>query len=175
LLQKWVAPRLPQKTVYRLFALSNFGSLVGLLAFPFAIEPFTTSRMQSYVWSGLYALFVAACALSAWAAARHPDDVHEASVEPPAAYPEPAAAPRGADYALWLALSALGSVMLLATTSHITQNIASVPFLWVLPLSLYLLTFVLAFEGRGGRGWYERNWMLFVTLVLLVAMAAGLS
>jgi len=175
LLQKWVAPRLPQKTVYRLFALSNFGSLVGLLAFPFAIEPFTTSRMQSYVWSGLYALFVAACALSAWAAARHVDDVHQASVEPTAPEPEPAAAPRGADYALWLALSALGSVMLLATTSHITQNIASVPFLWVLPLSLYLLTFVLAFEGRGGRGWYERDWMLFVTLVLLVAMAAGLS
>jgi hypothetical protein len=175
LLQKWVAPRLPQKTVYRLFALSNFGSLVGLLAFPFAIEPFTTSRMQSYVWSGLYALFVAACALSAWAAARHAGEAHEASVD--ASEPEsgPVAAPRAADYALWLALSALGSVMLLATTSHITQNIASVPFLWVLPLSLYLLTFVLAFEGRGGRGWYERNWMLFITLLLLVAMAAGLS
>ena len=65
--------------------------------------------------------------------------------------------------------------MLLATTSHITQNIASVPFLWVLPLSLYLLTFVLAFEGRSGRGWYEQNWWLFITLVLIVGMAAGLS
>ena len=75
---------------------------------------------------------------------------------------------------MWLAFSALGSVMLLASTSHITQNIASVPFLWVLPLSLYLLTFVLAFEGRGGRGWYER-WMMFVTLLFVVGMAAGLS
>ena len=65
--------------------------------------------------------------------------------------------------------------MLLASTSHITQNIASVPFLWVLPLSLYLLTFVIAFEGRGGRGWYEQNWWLFITLVLIVGMAAGLS
>jgi hypothetical protein len=65
--------------------------------------------------------------------------------------------------------------MLLATTSHITQNIASVPFLWVLPLSLYLLTFVIAFEGRGGRGWYEQNWWLFLTLMLIVGMAAGLS
>ena len=83
-------------------------------------------------------------------------------------------APSGRDYAMWLAFSALGSVMLLASTSHITQNIASVPFLWVLPLSLYLLTFVLAFEGRGGRGWYER-WMMFVTLLFVVGMAAGLS
>ena len=66
LLQKWVAPRFPEKTVYRLFALSNFGSLIGLLAFPFAIEPFATSRTQSIVWSGAYALFVLACALSAW-------------------------------------------------------------------------------------------------------------
>ncbi|MFN3566436.1 MAG: hypothetical protein ACK4V1_10700, partial [Burkholderiaceae bacterium] len=66
LVQKWVAHRFPEKTVYRLFALSNFGSLVGLLAFPFAIEPFATSAVQSYVWSGAYALFVAACAATAW-------------------------------------------------------------------------------------------------------------
>ncbi|HXF46117.1 MAG TPA: hypothetical protein VNK91_08360, partial [Burkholderiaceae bacterium] len=70
LLQKWVAHRFPEKTVYRLFALSNFGSLIGLLAFPFAIEPFATSRAQSYAWSAAYALFVAACAATAWRAAR---------------------------------------------------------------------------------------------------------
>ena len=68
LLQKWVAPRFPEKTVYRLFALSNFGSLIGLLAFPFAIEPFTTSHAQSIVWSAAYALFAVACAVSAWKA-----------------------------------------------------------------------------------------------------------
>ena len=68
LLQKWVAPRFPEKTVYRLFALSNFGSLIGLLAFPFAIEPFSTSRVQSIVWSVAYALFALACAASAWKA-----------------------------------------------------------------------------------------------------------
>jgi hypothetical protein len=173
LLQKWVAPRFPEKTVYRLFALSNFGSLIGLLAFPFAIEPFTTSRTQSIVWSGAYALFVLACAFSAWkssqGAAPHIVDTSAAATDAPVG-----PAPSGRDYAMWLAFSALGSVMLLASTSHITQNIASVPFLWVLPLSLYLLTFVLAFEGRGGRGWYER-WMMFVTLLFVVGMAAGLS
>jgi len=174
LLQKWVAPRFPEKTVYRLFALSNLGSLIGLLAFPFAIEPFTTSRMQSLVWSGAYALFVLACGLSAWRSAQAADAPHV--VEPGETMADDAIgpAPSSRDYALWLAFSALGSMMLLASTSHITQNIASVPFFWVLPLSLYLLTFVLAFEGRGGRGWYER-WMMFVVLLAVVGMAAGLS
>ncbi|HET9023669.1 MAG TPA: fused MFS/spermidine synthase [Burkholderiaceae bacterium] len=174
LLQKWVAPRFPEKSVYRLFALSNFGSLIGLLAFPFAIEPFATSRAQSLVWSGAYALFVLACALSAWKSGQAPAAPHVVDTSAPAADTAIGAAPSGRDYAMWLAFSALGSVMLLASTSHITQNIASVPFLWVLPLSLYLLTFVLAFEGRGGRGWYER-WMMFVMLLFVVGMAAGLS
>ncbi len=174
LLQKWVAPRFPEKTVYRLFALSNFGSLIGLLAFPFAIEPFTTSRTQSIVWSGAYALFVLACALSAWKSSRGAEGPHLVDTSAPSTDTPAGPAPSGRDYAMWLAFSALGSVMLLASTSHITQNIASVPFLWVMPLSLYLLTFVLAFEGRGGRGWYER-WMMFVTLLFVVGMAAGLS
>ena len=175
LLQKWVAPQFPEKSVYRLFALSNFGSLIGLLAFPFAVEPFATSATQSMVWSAAYALFVGVCSWSAWKVGRQ-EGPHIAALEAVSAFPgEPATAPRARDYLLWLAFSVLASVMLLASTSHITQNIASVPFLWVLPLSLYLLTFVIAFEGRGGRGWYEQNWWLFITLLLIVGMAAGLS
>ena len=173
LLQKWVAPRFPEKSVYRLFALSNFGSLIGLLAFPFVIEPFSTSHAQSIVWSVAYAVFAVACAASAWKAS-HSVAAEDVARRRAAADPE-GPAPRLGDYALWLAFAALGSVLLLATTSHITQNIASVPFLWVLPLSLYLLTFVVAFEGRQGRGWYQRAWFLFPTLLLLVAMAAGLA
>lgn len=173
LLQKWVAPHFPEKSVYRLFALSNFGSLVGLLAFPFAIEPFSTSHAQSIVWSVAYAVFAAACAASAWKASRSVS-VSVAGTDAASVDPE-GPAPRLGEYALWLAFAALGSVLLLATTSHITENIASVPFLWVLPLSLYLLSFVVAFEGRQGRGWYQRAWFLFPTLLLLVAMAAGLE
>ena len=177
LLQKWVAPQFPEKSVYRLFALSNFGSLAGLLAFPFAIEPFSTSCTQSTVWSAAYALFAVCCGITAWKLGRQPAAPHKLAVAvTPAEAQEPVAhRPSVGDALLWLAFSALGSVMLLASTSHITQNIASVPFLWVLPLSLYLLTFVIAFEGRGGRGWYEQNWWLFITLVLIVGMAAGLS
>ncbi len=177
LLQKWVAPRFPERSVYRLFALSNFGSLIGLLAFPFAIEPFVSSTVQSGVWSVAYALFAVACAASAWQAAKSDAAPHVLPFAAGAAAAElDNAPPPGArDVALWLAFSALGSIVLLASTNHITQNIASVPFLWVLPLSLYLLTFVIAFEGRGGRGWYEQNWWLFLTLALIVGMAAGLS
>jgi len=209
LLQRWIAHRFAEKSVYRLFALSNAGSLLGLLAFPFLIEPFSSSTTQAYVWSGAYAVFAIACAAVAWRtqgapsaaaspAAAAPVVVATAPAPPPngkaagkaagraaaksaaaAAAPAPAPAedraPGAADYGLWLALSALGSVILIASTSHITQNIASVPFLWVLPLTLYLLTFILAFEGRGGRGWYERNWWLFPTMLLVVAMAWGLS
>ena len=173
LLQKWIVHRFAGKRVYRLFALSNFGSLIGLLAFPFAIEPFASGRAQSYVWSGAYALFALACAATAWQARTRGDDrisadrtVADATDETP---------PRALDYLTWLALAALGSILLLAATSHMTQNIASVPFLWVVPLALYLASFVVAFEGRGGRGWYDRRWWMFPTLLALVAMAWGLS
>ncbi|MCS7102134.1 MAG: fused MFS/spermidine synthase [Burkholderiaceae bacterium] len=173
LLQRWVAHRFPEKTVYRLFAVSNFGSLLGLLAFTFAIEPFADAHTQAYVWSAAYAVFALASATLAWQARR-------AAAPPLAPAPAGAAAvaeppPRPGDYALWLALAALGSVLLLAATAHITQNIASVPFLWVLPLALYLLTFVLAFEGRGGRGLYDPRWGIYAALAFAVAMAAGLS
>ncbi|MCU0952722.1 MAG: fused MFS/spermidine synthase [Burkholderiaceae bacterium] len=137
--------------------------------------------MQSWVWSGAYALFVATCAACAWqarkslpAAAAPVASATTATVAPAAAMGTERA-PSIADYALWLTLAALGSLMLLAATSHMTQNIASVPFLWVVPLTLYLLTFVVAFEGRGGRGWYEQTWLLLPALLLFVAMSWGMS
>jgi hypothetical protein len=179
LLQRWIAHRFAEKTVYRLFALSNFGSLAGLLAFPFLIEPYASSAGQAYAWSAAYAVFAIACAATAWqmprALAAHAGEAVAAPAPVAASAAAADSPPAAGDYLLWLALSALGSVLLLAATSHITQNIASVPFLWVLPLTLYLLTFVLAFEGRGGRGWYEQSWWLFPTLVLAVAMSWGLS
>jgi hypothetical protein len=178
LLQRWIAHRFAARTVYRLFALSNFGSLLGLLSFPFLIEPFASSITQAKVWSAAYAVFALTCAATAWQAqrelaARAGEPVAASAGALSAAVHEPP--PAWGDYLLWLLLAALGSVLLLACTSHLTQNIASVPFLWVLPLTLYLLSFVLAFEGRGGHGWYERKWWLLPTLMLVVAMSWGLS
>ena len=176
LIQSWFArehadPK-TAKRVYRFFALSNLGAILGLLAYPFAIEMWVSTRTQAIGWSVCYAVFVLLCIGSAWRAralkrvgiaADSAHDTHHHAV-----------APRIKDYALWFVLAALASMMLLAVTNHITQNVASIPFLWVLPLTLYLITFVLCFEGRNGHGFYLRKYWLWPTLAVVVAMAWGL-
>jgi hypothetical protein len=168
LVQAWFARSFPAGTVYRLFALSNFGSLLALVAYPFAVEPWITTPHQSWGWSAGYALFVTLCAASAiYGARRRPQTAGDAET---AAQPD-VAAPRRKDYALWLLLSGMGSFMLLAVTNHITHDVASVPFLWILPLTLYLLSFILCFEGRG---WYRRIYFLVPLLASVGGMAWSL-
>ena len=190
LVQKWFAEDRTSAShtasVYRLFALSNAGSLVGLLIYPFVVEPYATLPAQSWGWSAGYALFALACGACAWRArvripsvplqvegegALHAVDSDRGDSNATA----PGAAPGIGRYAFWLGCAALGSMLLLALTNHITQNIASIPFLWVLPLSLYLLSFVVVFEGRAGRGWYVRRWWLGPVLAAVIAMAWALS
>lgn len=185
LIQKWFADDAAMATrrarVYRLFALSNIGSLVGLLCYPFVIEPYASLRAQSWGWSIGYGCFVVACASCAWrlrsrtAASSATDTATDANAVSTDATTNANVAPTAARYALWLACAALGSMLLLALTNHITQNIASIPFLWVLPLTLYLLSFVVVFEGRGGRGWYERRWWLPAVTALVIGMTWALS
>ena len=168
LAQAWFARTFPAGTVYRLFALSNFGSLLALVSYPFAFEPWITTAAQSWGWSAAYVAFVALCAASAAYSlrGRSAADAHEA-VTVPNAGPPPA--PR--DYAAWVLLSAMGAFMLLAVTNHITHDVASVPFLWILPLTLYLLTFILCFERRG---WYQRRIFIGPLLVIVCALAWAL-
>ncbi len=168
LVQAWFARSFPAGTVYRLFALSNFGSLLALIAYPFAVEPWITTLTQSWVWSAGYVLFATLCIGSALYSTR--GQPQGAAAEIPAA-PNDGPAPAPGDYLLWLLLSAMGSFMLLAVTNHITHDVASVPFLWILPLTLYLLTFILCFEGRG---WYRRTIFLGPLLVVVGAMAWAL-
>ena len=153
LVQAWFARGYPLKTVYRLYALSNLASLLALLAYPFAIEPWVTTVTQAWVWSGAYLLFVLACGAAGILTLRQPA-VQQASDVAPMPFPEaiPAPAPRKREQLTWLLFSAMGAFMLLAVTNHITHDLASVPFLWILPLSLYLLTFIFCFEGRN---WYQ--------------------
>ena len=164
LVQAWFARSFPAGTVYRLFALSNFASLLALLSYPFFFEFWVTTRVQSWGWSIAYAAFVALCAASAVYSLRGQPgpDIHEAPTE--RAGPPPGLR----DYLWWLLLSAMGAGMLLAVTNHITHDVASVPFLWILPLTLYLLTFILCFEGRG---WYRRRIVIGPLLVVICAMA----
>jgi hypothetical protein len=173
LLQAWYARLFPQGQVYRLFALSNLASLAGLLAYPFSIEPVSSSLQQSRWWSVGFAVFALLCAGCAWVSRRVAAGRVSASAPLPQhlgeALPLP---PSGRDITIWLLLSAMGSALLLAVTHHITQNVAAVPFLWLLPLSLYLLTFVICFEGRG---WYRRGALIGPLLAALVFMSWELN
>ena len=170
LVQAWFARSFPAGTVYRLFALSNLASLLALIAYPFAVEPWVATLQQARSWSAGYAAFVALCIGAALYSVRA--GVQFSPVAGVVAHLNDGPAPRLRDYALWLALSAMGSFMLLGVTNHITHDVASVPFLWILPLTLYLLTFILCFDGRG---WYQRRFFLPSLLVAVAAMAWGLG
>jgi hypothetical protein len=178
LIQSWFArehvdPK-TAKRVYRFFALSNLGAIFGLLAYPFAIEMWVSTRMQAIGWSICYVVFALLCIASAWRA-RSLKQVQVANRKIVVDEHYSDTAPQAKDYILWFVLAGLASMMLLAVTNHITQNIASIPFLWVLPLTLYLITFVLCFEGRNGQGFYIRKYWLWPTLAVTVAMAWGLT
>ena len=142
LLQAWFARARPGADPYRLFAVSNLASLLALVGYPLLVEPLLGNREQVLGWSALYVLFSLVCAGLSWS-------VSSINPEKNFTQEEGAIPLRRGDYLLWLALSATGSVMLLAVTNHVTQNVASFPLLWIAPLTLYLLTFILAFEGRG--------------------------
>jgi hypothetical protein len=164
LIQQWFAREYPGSSPYRLFALSNFASMLALLGYPFLIEPQLASPQQSWVWSVAYALFVLICAGLAWRSRELPALKHAPESADDAAGP----APKARTVAAWLALATMGSVTLLAVSNHLTQNISSIPLLWVIPLAIYLLTFILCFEGSR---WYRRDAYLGVLVWILCVMA----
>ena len=175
LLQSWYWRRFRTVVPYRLFALSNFASLLALLGFPVLAEPWFDLAQLGYAWSALYAAFVALCLYTAWRslqASRDGEGEGQPAAAAAAARAAKVAPPSARTQALWLALSAMGSVMLLAVTNHVTQNIASVPFLWVVPLSLYLLTFILSFDHPR---WYVRPLFFGAALLLVPAMASQIA
>jgi hypothetical protein len=141
LLQAWYVASKPGATPYRLFALSNFGSLLALLGYPFLVEPTFTTHGQAYGWSGIYAMFVVICALVAWKAMRAEPAKAQAST-PAVTTPPPIWTMR----IVWTSLAACASTLLLAISNHLSSNVAPIPFLWVLPLAVYLLSFILCFE-----------------------------
>lgn len=144
LIQRWFTAARPAESPWRLYALSNLGSFLALLTYPFLIEPYIPLGMQLKIWSGLYVAFLAMCGYAAWRAQEGTPDTSELAAQP---------RPKLRIILLWLALSTSGSIILLATTNEISQEVAVNPFLWVAPLSLYLLTFVLTFESDR---WYSR-------------------
>lgn len=168
LLQAWLARAPWGLRVYRYFSLSNLASLLALLAYPVALEPWAPLRWQAIGWSAGYAVFVLLALGTAAVALRLRPPPQRAAAAPTA---DVAGAPGWRAQALWLALPALGSWLLLAVTNHITQHVASIPFLWIVPLAVYLASFILCFESDR---WYRRGVWLPLAGVALLAAGAGL-
>ena len=136
LLQSWLARR-SDAAPYRLFALSNAAALLALLAYPVVIEPKISTRTQDVWWSFGFAAFAVLSIIAAW------------NARTAGRFQRVSSSSDRASRAIWFALAAGGSMLLLSTTNQLTQNVAAVPFLWVLPLVVYLATFILCFEGSG--------------------------
>jgi len=168
LLQAWFSRRYPDHNPYRLFALSNLASLLALVGYPFLIEPWIPTRMQAFDWSIGYGVFVVLCAATAWSSARGVRGVSGVTPGANATAQPPGPPPAWTRSLLWCSLAATGSVLLLSVTNHITQNIAAVPLLWIVPLTLYLLTFILNFDSSR---WYPRELVLPMAAAALGVMA----
>jgi hypothetical protein len=156
LVQAWFSRTHPGRSPYALYALSNIGSLLGLLTFPFVVEPNIGSTTQASAWFWAYAAFAVLCGGLAVRVGRTASATTTAAEEV-VDVPAPGLGLR----AVWTGLAACASTMLLAITNQMAIDVASVPFLWVVPLSLYLLSFILCF---GSERWYPR--VLFYPLLL---------
>ena len=174
LVQAWFAQRFPGRSPYRLFALSNFASMLALIGYPFGIEPWIATRAQAIAWSAAFGAFALLCAGAAYMTLRAlaPPSRAVPMVPPSAAASVRDPRPRAARQLLWVALAATGSMLLLAVTNHITENVAAVPLLWIVPLSIYLLTFILCFDSSR---WYPREFFLALVAALLGVMAWTLA
>jgi spermidine synthase len=175
LLQRWLSIIKLNKLPYQLYSLSNVGSLLALLSFPFVFEPWLSSGLQSQYWSGGFILLSGALLATCWQLSKHkvlasleqPVTQSQKPVTQHASLAQLSQKMRG-DWLLWIALSAIGVIMLVATTNAMTQNVPPVPFLWIMPLCLYLLTFIISFHSSH---WYQR-WYWFA--IFVVAGVAGL-
>ena len=145
LMQAWYARSTSLgPTPYRLFAVSNLASMLALLSYPPVVEPNLTTHAQAVVWSAAYACFVVLCGSIAWMAYRSKSKF---GTEPDFAIQKSDSAPNFTRHLLWAALAACASILLLSVTTFLTQDVAPIPFLWILPLSVYLLSFIICFEA----------------------------
>lgn len=164
LLQAWFVRRTGSGVPYRLFALSNFGSMLALVSFPFLVEPTLATRQQAFSWSGGYVVFALLCAFTAWISrSTGVDNPNQVVTEL-----ESAERPSFWQLLLWVLLASCASVLLVSVTNHMSQNVAPIPLLWVLPLALYLLTFIFAFES-------DRIYQRWLFIPLLAPALAGMA
>ena len=180
LIQAWQSKTHPNKSAYRLFAVSNFGSLLGLLGYPFLVEPYLRLGDQSLYWSIGFGVFAVLALWSGWQLFSAPDAAGSDELADEAASLQSAEIassgeelrprPSFINCVVWTLLAFAASAMLLATTNQMCQEVASVPFLWVLPLGLYLITFIICFENPR---WYRRGFffsLMFLSVFLAILL-----
>jgi spermidine synthase len=164
LLQVWLARREGGPVWYSLFALSNTGSLLALLAYPTLVEPHLTLRLQRTLWSFGFLAYAILCVILARQA--------HSNAPPPPQIESNASATSHAVKWLWFLLPMAAAMQLSAITSHLTVNIAAIPLLWILPLTTYLLTFILAFEFPA---LYRRGIVIRLLVLMLASLGYALS
>jgi hypothetical protein len=164
LLQAWFArtDHPSAANPYFLYAASNVGSFLALLSYPFVLEPLTTLGQQRWVWA---AFFIVLIAFIAWCGKLMLDNPR---TETAAQAQEDAPPPTAAEAARWVVLAAVPSALLIAVTSHMSTDIAAAPFMWVIPLALYLVTFVIVFQTRPI---LPHAWMVAIQPLFVVALA----
>ncbi len=161
LVQSWWARAPGAALPYRLYALSNLASLAALVSYPVLVEPLVATRRQMDAWSAGYTLFCLLCGALA---------VRAAAWQAPLAAPTTGtqgSAIAGRQMLLWLLLAAVPSFLLLATTNHLCQNVAAIPFLWLLPLVAYLFSLIVCFDREE---WYRPGVWRTLMAALLAAM-----
>jgi hypothetical protein len=165
LMQHWFSLSQPGRSPYRLYALSNVGSLAALISYPFLFEWLLTRHAQAWLWSAGLVAFTGVCVWCVLTLRRESAPTPRVEGVETTGTPatETGAAPTGGSpVLLWIALPAIASILLIATTNQLSQDIAVIPFLWVLPLALYLLSFILSFDHPR---WYRRG--LFAALLVV--------
>jgi spermidine synthase len=166
MLQAWFSRTHVGKSPYRLYTLSNVGSLLALLTYPFIVEPALAVRAQAWIWAIAYVVYVGGYAVCAYFVKDLPAPAPVAATQ--AAGTGPDTAPTWHVKWLWIGLPALASMLLLAITNQLCQQVAVIPFLWIVPLSLYLLSFIICFDSPR---WYIRR--AFVPALLLLVPICG--
>lgn len=151
LLQRWYSYVAPGKNPYHLYAASNAGSLIALLAYPLVIEPLLPTSVQNRSWAIGYVVLAALLATCAWRVRTAPGALAASAPVSRATTEEDAAPVSRKTIATWVLYAFVPSALLLATTSWITTDVSPAPLLWVVPLALYLVTFIIAFGSWSGR------------------------
>lgn len=153
---------------YFLYASSNIGSFLALLSYPVLLEPMFTLRTQNLIWTGGYGVLIVLIAACGVLLLRSPMSAAVDTLAPDIDAPAPAWILR----ARWIFLAAVPSGLLIAVTAHISTDVAAAPLLWVLPLSLYLLTWVLVFQSRP---LLPHKWMLMLQPVAIAGVIGLLA